>query len=211
MTESVARIWGRGHRSARCPECRLVCAQCICQAITPLSVRTRVVLVVHRNERLKSSNTARLAARLLAGSALVVRGLRSDERDGDGSDDVPTGRRLLLFPGSHARELTRADADAPPGTNAEPPVLLVPDGSWSQARKLVQRDVLLVSGEPVRLPSVGSSRYRLRRNVRPGTLCTLEAVAAALAILEGPEVEATMLEAFETFQRRSLELRCLPT
>ena len=90
-------------------------------------------------------------------------------------------------------------------------MLLVPDGSWSQARKLVQRDALLVSGEPVRLPSVGSSRYRLRRNVRPGTLCTLEAVAAALAILEGPEVEATMLEAFETFQRRSLELRCLPT
>ena len=193
----------RGKRSDRCDGCRLPVRRCLCGAAPRLHTRTRVVVVMHRNEWLKSSNTARLAARVLDRVEVRLRGVRDA-----GSDEVaplPPGRRVVLFPGSSATPLVR-----PAGSGEV--VLLVPDGSWSQARKLVQRDPLLRDAEAVRLPDPPPSVYRLRRNVRPGTLCTFEAIARALSILEddGEALERRLLSVLETFQERSLEFRVAP-
>jgi DTW domain-containing protein YfiP len=188
----------RGKRVDRCAECRLPTGRCICVALPRVQVSTRVVVLMHRNERLKSSNTGGLAARVLTHAELLVRGLRDPARV-----ELPAGRRLVLFPGSHAEELTSAHADG--GT-----VLLVPDATWSQARKMVQRDELLASARPVRLPAMAPSRYLLRRGVREGTVCTFEAIACALGVLEGRGVEEAMLAIFDEFQSRNLEVRFPP-
>jgi hypothetical protein len=37
--------------------------------------------------------------------------------------------------------------------------------------------------------------------------CTLEAIARALGVLEGPEVEARLLEALDLFVERTLRVR----
>jgi DTW domain-containing protein YfiP len=93
--------------------------------------------------------------------------------------------------------LTRDDA-----LDARPLVLVVPDGSWSQARKIARRDPLAQGAEHVTLPPGAPSRYGLRRSPRAGGLCTLEAIARALGILEGGEVEPALLAVLETFVAR---------
>jgi DTW domain-containing protein YfiP len=107
----------------------------------------------------------------------------------------------VLFPQVGARLLGAADAAG------EPIVLLVPDGTWSQARRLLRRDDDLGGAEPVTLPPAAPSRYRLRRHVREGGLCTLEAIAQALAVLEGPEVEERLMGVLDRFVALALQAR----
>jgi DTW domain-containing protein YfiP len=109
---------------------------------------------------------------------------------------LPEGRRLALFPAPGARELSPADAAG------ERVVLLVPDGTWSQARRLLRRDEDLRDVEPVALPPAGPTRYGLRCTTREGAVCTIEAIARALAVLEGDAIEARLLELFDRFVER---------
>ena len=151
---------------------------------------------MHANEVPKSSNTGRLAVKMLEGAQLRVRG-----RPDDHIPEPPIGRRLALFPMPDARPLSAADAQG------DPPVLLVPDGNWTQARRMLIRDPWLKDAEIVRLSELPPSRYPLRRNSRPGTACTLEALARALGILEGEAVERAMLGALDLFVSRTIRMR----
>lgn len=152
---------------------------------------------MHRHEAVTSTNTGRLAARLLSGASVRVRGLRGEPAAGL----LPEGRRLVLFPMAGARPLAPEDAAG------EPLVLLVPDGTWPQARRLLRRADDLRGAEIVTLPPASPTRYGLRRSPREGTLCTLEAIARALGLLEGPEVEARLLLALDRFVERALWAR----
>lgn len=65
---------------ARCVHCRLHRAACICAIVPRIETRTRVVLVLHRAEARKSTNTGRLALLCLPNSAVWMRG-ECGERD----------------------------------------------------------------------------------------------------------------------------------
>jgi DTW domain-containing protein YfiP len=188
----------RSRRVARCDGCRLPLALCLCAELPRLAIRTRLVVVMHRREAITSTNTGRLAAAMLEGARVRVRGAR--DATGAVTEPLPPGRRLALFPREGARVLGPEDA-------SEATVLLVPDGTWAQARRLLLRDPELRAAEPVALPPVAPTRYALRRNRREGTVSTLEAIAGALGVLEGPEVEAALLAALDRFVERALRAR----
>lgn len=188
----------RGFRAARCADCRLPEALCVCADLPRLAVRTRVVVLMHRREAITSTNTGRLAARMLEGAELRVR--PKDPR-ASAPLPLPQGPRLVLFPREGARTITPDDA------SGEPPILLVPDGTWAQARRLVTRDPELANADLVTLPPSGPSRYLLRVHAREGALCTLEAIAQALGILEGPAVEGAMMAALDRFVARGRAAR----
>jgi len=156
-----------------------------------------VIVVMHRREAITSTNTGRLAARVLEGAHVRVYGEPASEAPAA----LPEGRHLALFPREGARVLDPKDAAG------EPLSLLVPDGTWSQARRLMLRDAALRGAEPVALPPAEPSRYRLRRHEREGALCTLEAIAHALGVLEGPAIEAELLTLLDVFVTRALRAR----
>jgi len=186
----------RGHAAPpRCPGCGLRVPACLCATIVPHPARTRVVLITHHAERRKSTNTGRLVARAIEGAEVRVRG----ERDAEPRPALPEGRLLLLFPHPEARVLTADDA------RGAPVVLLVPDGTWNQARRILRRDPDARAAEPVMLPPGAPSRYGLRRAPREGTVSTLEAVARALAVLEpdGEAIERALMAILDTFVERS--------
>ena len=187
----------RSRRTPRCHDCWLPTALCLCADLPLLRVRTRVIVVMHRREAITSTNTGRLAARVLEGASVRVRGFRRGSDD----DDVPRGRRLLLFPAEGARILRPADS------TGDDLVLLVPDGSWPQARRLARRDEAMRGAELVSLPEPGPSRYGLRRSGGEGRLCTFEAIAQAIGLLEGGEIEARMSEVLALFVERARRTR----
>ncbi len=150
---------------------------------------------MHFIEAVRSTNTGRLVARMLPRASLRLRGERDGERE-----TAPEGRRLVLFPSEGARPLSPDDA-------GDDLVLVVPDGTWAQARRIHRRDPAAIGAEAVTLPSAGASAYGLRRSVREGALCTLEAVAAALGVLEGPRVESALCEAFARWRVRAETVR----
>ncbi len=186
----------RTKRALRCAECWLPVHACVCAELPRIDVATRVVIVMHHVETRRASNTGRLAARIL-GATVRLRGEIAPGPEAP----IPEGRRLVLFPGPGARPLTAEDAARGPH------VLIVPDGYWKQASRVLDRDPAAIGAETVTLPPGPPSRYRLRRLPHAGALSTFEAIARALAILEYPEIEAPMMRAFDLFVERTLVLR----
>jgi len=172
----------------QCSECLRPIAHCLCALIPSLDSRTRVLLLQHPSEVSHALNTARLAALGLNNAQLVV---------GEVFDDLA---RLLSPPGYQARLLFPADdaqvlqAYTP---SDEPLLLVVPDGTWRKARKLLYLNPLLAALPRVTLAEGGVSRYRLRKAPGPGALSTIEAIVQALQVLEAPVSFEPLLKPFE--------------
>ncbi|MFO0568098.1 MAG: tRNA-uridine aminocarboxypropyltransferase [Polyangiaceae bacterium] len=190
MTETI-----RGRRLPRCDGCGLPPLLCMCAELPSLSLRTQIVLVMHKNEVGRSSNTGRLALKCVRSARAVIRGMERAEPNG-------SERRLLLFPSPEARPLSAAD-----GASDDPVTLVVPDGSWTQARRATRREPWCRGAELVKLDAPAPGHYGLRRSPRPEALCTLEAIARALGILEGAAVEHALLDVLARFVVRARHLR----
>jgi len=172
----------------QCPRCLRPQTHCLCPLIPSLDSRTRVLLLQHPSEVNHALNTARLAALGLNNAELIV---------GEVFEDLP---RLLNRPGYRARLLFPAD-DAQPmqayAASDEPLLLVVPDGTWRKARKMLHLNPLLAALPRVTLAEGGVSRYRLRKAPEPGALSTIEAIVQALQTLEAPASFEPLLKPFE--------------
>jgi DTW domain-containing protein YfiP len=187
----------RRHNTAvRCSRCRLHRELCICGAISPIDTRTRVIVVLHKSEDRKSTNTGRIAALCLRNSEVVVRGHRARPIAPLGWDSH--AQPLLLFPHPTAVPLARFAASERPLT------LVVPDGTWRQASKVRFRMPGICDAPCVSLPAGAPSTYRLRAPLHDGCLSTMEAIARALGILEGPAVEQALDLVFRMMVERTL-------
>ena len=78
-----------------------------------------------------------------------------------------------------------------------PLLLVVPDGTWRKARKMLHLNPLLAALPRVTLAEGGVSRYRLRKAPGPGALSTVEAIVQALQVLEAPTSFEALLKPFE--------------
>lgn len=174
----------------RCERCQRPIAHCLCPLIPSLDSRTRVVVLQHPSETSHALNTARLAALGLINAELRV---------GEVFDDLktllasPGYRPVLLFPGDGAEVLQTYGA----GIDELPLLLIVPDGTWRKARKMLYLNPLLEALPRVTLGQVTPSRYRLRKAPEPGALSTIEAVVQALNVLEGAGRFDPVLRPFE--------------
>ena len=172
----------------QCSRCLRPITHCLCALIPSLDSRTRVLLLQHPSEVSHALNTARLAALGLNNAQLVV---------GEVFEDLPT---LLNPPGYQARLLFPAE-DAQPlqayTSTDEPMLLVVPDGTWRKARKLLHLNPLLAALPRVTLAEGAVSRYRLRKAPGPGALSTVEAIVQALQVLETPASFDALLTPFE--------------
>ena len=181
---------------AQCPRCLRPQTHCLCDLISQLDSHTRVLLLQHPSEVNHALNTARLAALGLTNAELRV---------GEVFEDLhtllnpPGYQARLLFPGEGAQPL-QAGAAA-----TEKLLLVVPDGTWRKARKLLHLNPLLAQLPRVTLPEGAVSRYRLRKAPGPGALSTVEAIVQALDILEAPASYAPLLRPFEALIEGQIE------
>ena len=189
----------RDNVELRCVRCRMHEGLCVCALIPRIETRTRLVLVLHRDEERKPTNTGQLAALCLPNSEVYVRGLL--DQPAPRFTDDPTRQPLLLYPHQSALPIASFAASARPIT------LIVPDGTWRQAGKVHKRMPGLAGVPCVSLPPDVPTTYRLRAEFHGDRLATLEAIARALGILEGPQVRRALEELFGVMVERTLWLR----
>jgi DTW domain-containing protein len=173
---------------ARCERCLRPENHCLCPLIPQLDSRTRVLILQHPNEVNHALNTARLAALGLTNAQLVVGEVFEDL---DALLDVPGYQARLLFPGDEAEVLVGQGADE------RPTLLVVPDGTWRKARKLLHLNPRLAALPRVTLEAAPTSRYRLRKAPGPDALSTLEAIVHALHTLEPQQSFDALLRPFD--------------
>jgi DTW domain-containing protein YfiP len=177
----------------RCERCFLQRARCVCASIPRVEPsRTRVTVIRHALERFKHSNTGRLVGLAVAGARVVDWGVR-----GAPSPELAFGPdALLLWP-----EGEPMPAPPPPGAPVE---LVVLDGTWPQARRMLQRLPALRGMRRLALPPPAHPLPRLRRTREVPQMSTLEAVAHALSFLEDDTIAAPLRSLLERFAAASI-------
>ncbi len=175
----------------RCGGCAQLPVLCMCDEVTPAATGCEVVVVQHHNEAPRTSNSARVLPLALAAARIVVR--RPPE-------PVPPfgAGAFLLFP----------DPAAPSIANVpQIRTLVVPDGTWREARRIARREPALAALPRVRLEVDALSDYELRTSAGPGMLSTAEAVAHALLSIESVAVGEHVLGVHRLFVERALRAR----
>jgi DTW domain-containing protein len=149
----------------------------VCAEIPRVATRTHVTIIRHHLERHRSSNTGRLAALALPNSTIIEHG----GPFGDARFD-PSGA-VLVFPAGHTQQ------DVP---TVMPTTVIVLDASWSQARRMWRKIDSLRGVPTLSLPKQDSPAARLRKAPADGMVSTIEAIAAALRLVEGEAVAAPL-------------------
>jgi DTW domain-containing protein len=188
----------------RCHRCALHQELCICELIPKLETVTRVVILMHAQEEKKPSNTGRLAHLCLPNSEVRVRGARDQIPlclDGLIDDKFES---WMLHLSDESSELSMELA----ASRTKPVRLIVPDGTWAQASRLGSKLARKFPGiRHIKLKAEKPSIYRLRAEHHPDGMATFEAIARALGILEGSEVQEKMERVFQIMTDRVLWTR----
>jgi DTW domain-containing protein YfiP len=180
----------------RCHGCWLLEPLCLCADLRAvrarLQVRTRVVVVRHVSEINRRSNTGRLVAAAIPGATLVDWGTLSTASQAAVHATLSSlgPSPAVLYPEGRTHAV-------------RPDTLVILDGTWPQARRMLQRLPGMATVPRLALPPPAQAGPRLRRGARPEQMSTLEATAAAMAHLEGPEVAAELEALLAAFVDRA--------
>lgn len=181
----------RGYNLARCPACSLPLAGCICHLTPSLSARGQFWLMMHPKEITKPTNTARLISATLPSTRIFF--WRRTDPDAALLNllATPSYMPYVIFPQGNAPSFAQNGL----WQDGKTPAFILLDGSWSQARRMFMRSPYLRGLPCLSLTPTLPSAYRLRRQVAPHHLSTVEAAIAILA--QCGDLEASrLLEAY---------------
>ena len=188
--------------ATKCPDCLIPIAFCVCQVCPPEHLDTRVSVVIHFSDFVRTTNTGKWVPLVLSNSEVLIRGRQ--EAPLDMSQAVlPTYHNLLLFPSPDSVELNSLFVDS----ISRPINLIVPDGNWNQATKMVKREEQMVALQHVHLKIDKPTRYRLRTAAHEHWIATFEAISRALGIVENPELQKRLEYFFDVAVERMLYLK----
>lgn len=176
---------------SRCERCLRPVAHCLCALIPYISTRTQLLVIQHPSEHRHALNTARLLVAGIAGAHLLIAEILAEDSAWYHLLADPDWQTEILFPGA-GTPLLAATVDP-----QRPRRLVLLDGTWRKARKLMHLNPLLQRLPKVALPEGLQSRYRLRKAPQPGALSTLEAGVQALQRIEPATDFSPLLKPFE--------------
>ena len=161
-----------------------------CAHLQVLPTRTRVMLLQHPRERRMAIGTARMAHLSLPNSVLRVGTDFSTGSSGGRAAWRAPSPPLVLFPGAQAVDVAALAAPSPV-------TLIVLDGTWWQARKLLKLNPALAALPRVAFTPSQPSQYLIRRQPADFCVSTIEALAEVLDALEpGDQSFARILDPF---------------
>ncbi|MGH7437456.1 MAG: tRNA-uridine aminocarboxypropyltransferase [Polyangiaceae bacterium] len=176
MSSSAATLYGPSR--VVCPRCRRPESVCYCRHVTPIETTTRVVLLQHPRESDVPIGTARMAALCLPNAELHVGVHWAGSAALTGALSDPARPAVLLYPGEGAIDVA---SHPPPG----PVTLVVVDGTWWQARKVIRQNPELAALPRYTFTPPTPSEYRIRKEPDAAYVSTIEALVHVLGVLEG--------------------------
>lgn len=174
---------------------------CICAYLVPMDNKTPVSILMHYRERITTTNTGKIAHFLLKNSEIHYRGLIETTLNGESvlkKEHTP----LYLYPSEHSVILTPELVKSLGNVQ-----LIIPDGTWRQARRVARREPFLKDVMHVRLPFSQPGIFFLRRKVKEDGVSTLEAIARALGIIESKAIQENLENVFRIMVEKTLETR----
>lgn len=213
LAEATREFLARGKSVIRCDDCQLAAYACICQWRPTLGSRSEFILLMHRDEVLKPTNTGRLIADVLPAHTHVFCWSRTEPDEELLKLLADQQRRcLIVFPeeaneaAANARELI---SDLPSDERINTFILL--DGTWKQSGRMFHLSRWLEKIPCVVLPEVEGRGYAVRKSHQENYLSTAEAAALCLQLANESVTADVLRDYFELFNIHYLATRaCVP-
>ncbi|PUA30723.1 MAG: DTW domain-containing protein [Cellvibrio sp. 79] len=213
IAEATREFLARGKSVIRCEDCQLAAYACICQWRPTLETRSEFILLMHRDEVLKPTNTGRLIADVLPARTHVFCWSRTEpDKALVKLLSDPQRRCLIVFPeeandaAANSRELV---SELPIDERINTFVLL--DGTWKQSGRMFHLSRWLDAFSCVVLPETDGRGYAVRKSHQDNYLSTAEAAALCLQMANELTASEVLLDYFQLFNLHYLATRaCVP-
>lgn len=209
LAESTRQFLARGKSVVRCEHCQLAKFACICPWRPELEARCEFVLLMHRDEVFKPTNTGRLVADVLPNQTHVFCWSRTEPAQELIELLADYSRHLVIvFPcdanedGATRRELI---AELPDDEKTITFILL--DGTWKQSGRMFHLSRWLEGISCVVLPETLVRGYAVRKSHQEHYLSTAEAAGLCLEMAKEFHVANALQDYFHLFNHHYLATR----
>ncbi|MCS6135842.1 DTW domain-containing protein [Shewanella baltica] len=184
-----------------CAICRYPQNACLCASVQPISPMTQLVVLQHPSEVEHKKNSVRVLSLVVAETQVYV---GESEADFNGLREHLTACNkpiYLVYPSEQSVSVEQQPIN--PDC-----VLLLLDGTWRKAFKMLQLNPWLTQYPAVHLTEGYESRYRIRKSSRSDSLSTLEACAYMLSALNPRLDVQPLMTAFDAMVE--LRIKAMP-
>ncbi|MGV3002898.1 tRNA-uridine aminocarboxypropyltransferase [Vibrio sp. E150_018] len=183
-------------QTTACPRCGLR-YQCICRHRPILDSTTQIALLTHPKETQRATNTGKLLIHNLSNCQVHIWDRVNPPVEL--VKQITEQPSYLLFPSEDAIEVSELQASIKIHENRSSPLFIILDGTWQEAKKMLNKSPWLQRLPKVVLSSEQTSNYRLRRNQEAGNLCTCEVGISLLQQREPHKDFSSLQQYFELF------------
>ena len=142
----------------------------MCALVPPFKAHCDLLILQHPRERTKYYSTAKIVRKAITNSHLM-RGV--DFEPGSLESALRERDAYVLYPAPGALDVESVEL-------TEKSTVVVLDGTWSEAGKILTRNPYLRSIRALSFKAPLVSNYRIRRQPRAGCLSTIESIAHLL-------------------------------
>lgn len=209
LQEASKPFLARGCSLIRCNDCQLGKDHCICRQLKSEHSHCDIILIMHRNELLKPSNSGRLIADTLPENTHAYIWSRTEtEPELLALLAQPERQALLVFPpkdGDTQQSLSSSEIreNLEKEWHDKKITLIMLDGTWKQARKMHAKSdylknipILLLCEQDI---ADCAGKYAMRQAHAPSLSSTCEAAAIALSAIGEQQASQTLQDNFTTF------------
>ena len=169
MTREPRKAGPEGGRPT-CYTCWRPESHCVCRLVAPFEAHCSFLILQHPNERRKYYSTVRLLKSALT-NLKVLQGVTFE---GDGISAAIGGKQAyILFPSPDAADCSEVKLSADD-------TVIVIDGTWSEAGKILRRNPILDGIPRLSFRNEIRSEYQIRKQPKEHCLSTLECIAHLL-------------------------------
>ncbi len=209
LLESTREFLARGKSVQRCDSCQLADYACVCEWKLNLHSCCEFVLLMHRNEVFKPTNTGRLIADIFPQQTHVFCWSRT-EPDTRLLEMLNDDRRrcLIVFPVEAAESAanTRTVVSSFPDDEKINTFILL-DGTWKQSGRMFHLSRWLEDIACVALPDTSLRRYAVRKSHHDNYVSTAEAAVLCLEMVNEHNSSQVLLDYFQLFNQHYLATR----
>lgn len=206
LAESTRTYNARGKLVNRCGKCQIHPDHCICDLSPNISSEVDFILIFHRDEIFKPSNSGRLIADTFPENTFAFCWDRKfPDKELISLIEDPNRDCYIVFPAEDTD--TREILNTPKMNSGKKLTLILLDATWRQGRRMFNFSQWLAKLPVLRIVPSEKADYASRKAHQEDYLSTAESAALALSSAGYPDLAKPLLEYFSAFNQRYMSMR----
>jgi len=206
LAKSTKPFQAKGKSVTRCPDCQMGAFACMCGWRPQAKSAVDFVLLMHRKELFKPTNTGRLIVDVFPDTpAFLWNRLEVPEGLQEILDD-PERDCYVVFPADGTENCARETVRALPASNRKTTLILL-DGTWKQCSRMIGLSRWLDKVPCLSLPETLVRSYSVRDSGRSHRFSTAEAAISCLLLAQEAQPAETLRHYFSVFNQHYLATR----